>query len=206
MPEMRSGLIALSDGVRAQFDTLGVPAVVTPVGWKYRSFVVNQGPGGAARVSFMPGKIDPSSPAPPKVADAGTFEQPTFTSNGGRFNGLNANPRRLIDWRRIVSLSVWAVDTTDTSNDELQFAALENLVEATYAAMHNAVDPVTGVNVGLADINITQAVYTRPPVEGAFGMELVAYFEHLGPLYDNPIGIVIPTANPITRQFEDQLT
>jgi hypothetical protein len=199
MTIIRSGLIALSDGVRAQFASLGVTATVTPVGWKYRTFVINQGPGGANRVCFMPGKIDPSSPNPPKVLDAGVFEPPRFGNAGAGLG--NANPRRLVSWRRVVSVCVWAVDTTDTSNDELQFAALENLWEQTYAAMHNAVDPVSGVNVGLADVDFTDCVITRPPVEMAFGLELVAYFEHKGPLYDNAIATAFPSPLIVRNQL-----
>lgn len=186
----RSGLIALSDGVRAQFAQQGVQAVVTPVGWKYRSFQANQGPGGAQRVSFIPGKIDPTSPAPPKVIDGGTFDAARFGNAGAGLGG--ANPRRLITWRRLCSISVWAVDLTDVGNDEIQFAAVENLWESTYAAMHNAVDPVSGINVGLADIELGQCTITRPPVEQAFGLEIVVYFEHKGPLFDNVIPQVFP--------------
>lgn len=188
----RSGLIALSDAVRAYLPTIGVTTTVTPVGWRYRTFNVNQGPGGANRVSFIPGKIDPTSPAPPKVVDGGTFYQPKF-GNAGKPLGANANPRRLLSWERIVSLSVWAVDTTDTSNDELQLAALENLVEATFQAMHNGIDPVSGLNVGLADIEMQDSLIVAPPVEQSFGREFILYFLHKGPMYDAPIPTVVVT-------------
>ena len=179
----RSGLVALSDGVRAFFAANGVAATVTPVGWRYRSFQVNQGPGGGSRVCFIPGKIDPTSPAAPKVVDAGTFEQPRLKT---------ANPRPLAQWSKVVTLSVWGVDTSDLENDELQLAATENLLESTYQAMHAAVDPVTGVNVGLADVVLRDAVWTLPPVELGFGREFVAYFVHRGPLFDLPIATTTP--------------
>ena len=191
----RSGLIALSDGVRAFFAANNVAATVTPVGWRYRSFQVNQGPGGGSRVCFIPGKIDPSSPGAPKVLDAGTFAPPRLSSPGPRAGGVTTgagNPRPLVSWKKVVSLSVWAVDTTDLGNDELQLAALENLVESTYQAIHNAVDPVSGQAVGLADIELTDAVWNLPPVERAFGRELVAYFIQSGPLFDLPIDYTTP--------------
>jgi len=193
----RSGLIALADGMRAYFEAQRIPAVVTPVGWKYRSFVINQGPGGGSRVCLIPGRIDPSSGTPPKVIEAGTFKQPMFGDAGS--NGGYANPRRLIEWDRTVSLCVWGVDTTQLDNDEAQYAALEDLVEATYQALHNAVDPVTGINVGLADVVLQDAVFTLPPVELAFGRELVGYFQHKGPLFDVADRIVTPKG-AIVRQ------
>lgn len=199
-PKPRSGLIALADGMRAYFAQQKVPAVVTPVGWKYRSFVLNQGPGGGSRVCLIPGKIDPSAGTPPKVSEAGRFSQPHFGDAGS--GGGYANPRRLANWERVVTLSVWAVDARDLRNDELQFAALEDLVEATYQAMHNAVDPVTGINVGLADVVLEDAVWVLPPAEIAFGRELVAYFRHFGPLFDAGDNVVTPkpaiARNPAT--------
>jgi hypothetical protein len=94
------------------------------------------------------------------------------------------NPRPLRSWHKIVSVSIWGVDTTDTSNDELQFSATEQLLEWTVQAMQSAVDPVTGIAVGLADVEISDAVWTLPPVDRAFGRELVLYFVHHGPLFD----------------------
>ena len=192
---IRSGLIALADGMRAYFAKFNVPAVVTPVGWRYRTFQMNQGPGGGSRVCLIPGKIDPSQPGVPSVLDAGTFAQPRLATPGPRLGGalsLGGNPRPLASFHKIVSLSIWAVDPTDTSNDELQFAALEGLLDWTYQAMHNAVDPVTKKNVGLGDIDLTDAVWTTPPVERAFGRELVAYFLHHGPILDQAVGITTP--------------
>lgn len=186
----RSGLVALADGMRSYFEANEIPAVVMPVGWKYRAFLVGQGPGGGSRVCLIPGKLDPTAGTPPKVTEAGTFKQPAFADAGT--GGGNANPRRLIEWVRTVTLSVWGVDVEHLNDDEAQFHATENLLEWTYQAMHAAVDPVTGINVGLADVVLKDAVWVIPPVEQGFGRELVAYFEHHGPLFDLPDAIATP--------------
>jgi hypothetical protein len=186
---IRSGLIALSDGLRAFFAANAVPAIVTPVGFRYRTFQTNQGPDGGSRVCLIPGKIDPTSPAPPKVLEAGTFRGASQSANRSGPGG----PRPLATWDRIVSLSVWGVDPSDTSNDELQLAATENLLEWTYRGLHAAVDPVTGKNVGLSAVELQDAAWVAPPVERAFGRELVAWFVHSGPLYDLVPRLTFPT-------------
>jgi hypothetical protein len=195
---VRSGLIALSDGMRAYFQQWQVPAVITPVGWRYRTFQMNtQSPGGGSRVCLIPGKIDPSQPGVPKVLEAGTFTQPALSSPGPRMGPATSNtnnPRPLAAFHKIVSLSIWAVDPSDTSNDELQLAALENLLDWTYQAMHNAVDPVTKTPVGLANLELQDAVWTLPPVDRAFGRELVAYFVAHGPIFDQAQAIITPQA------------
>ena len=186
---IRSGLVALSDGVRAFFADHQVPAIVTPVGWRYRTFQTNQGPGGGSRVCLIPGKIDPSSAGPPKVADAGSFVGASQSAN----RAGNGGPRPLATWAKIVSLSVWAVDPSDPSDDQLQFEASENLLEWTYRALHAAVDPVTGRNAGLGGVQLQDAAWVLPPVERAFGRELVAWFVLSGPLYDLVPRIAFPT-------------
>lgn len=192
---IRSGLIALSDGVRAYFAANSVPAVVTPVGWRYRTFQINQGPGGGSRVCLIPGRIDPTAPAPPKVVDAGDFAGASMSANRSSPTG----PRPLVTWRKVISLSVWGVDTSDTSNDELQLAATENLFEWAYRALHSAVDPVTGQSVGLQQLALQDAQWVLPPVERAFGRELVAWFVLSGPLYDVIPSIGYPAAGLFTK-------
>lgn len=197
-PRVRSGIIALSDGVRAFFAANAIPAVVTPVGWRYRGFQMNESaPGGGSRVCFIPGKIDPTAPASPKVLDAGIITQPTLTTPGPRLGGVQSgvgNPRPLAAFHKILSISIWGVDTSDTSNDELQLAATEQLLDWTYAAMHNAVDPVTGKIVGMLDIELTDAQWVVPPVDRAFGRELVLFAIAHGPIFDLPIGYTTPQA------------
>lgn len=192
----RSGLIALSDGVRAFFQANSVSASVPPVGWRYRSFQVNQGPGGGSRVCFIPGKIDPTAPGVPKVLDAGQITQPRQAgASGPKVGGPGVyagNPRPLRWWHKVVTVSIWGVDISDPSNDELQLAATEDLFEATIQAMHHAVDPVSGSAVGLADIEITDAQWVLPPVEMAFGRELVLFIVQNGPLFDLPVETTTP--------------
>lgn len=192
---IRSGLVALADGMRAYFEAHQVAATIPPVGWRYRTWQINQGPGGGSRVCLIPGKIDPTAPGPPKVLDAGQITQPWLSTPGPRLGGPSTgagNPRPLRSWHKIVSLCVWGVDTTALDEDEKQLIAVENLFEWAIRAMHNAVDPVSGLNVGLADVELTETIWTKPPVDQAFGQEIVAYFIHHEPVFDVPIDVTTP--------------
>lgn len=193
----RSGLIALADGVRAYFEAQEASAVVTPVGWRYRTFQLNQGPGGGSRVCFIPGRIDPAMPGAPKVMPAGAILQPSTSSPPGvpRVGGIQAgvrNPRPLRNWDKIVSVSIWGVDGTDVNNDELQLAATEDLLELTIRAMHFAIDPVTKIPVGMANVLPDEAVWVLPPGERSFGREIVLFMTQPGPLYAPAKDIATP--------------
>lgn len=175
-----SGIIALANGMRNYITGLGVSnVVVTPCGWTQRPRILNQGTPGANRILLIPGK------EPGSAAGAGGVltrdSRPTVN-----------NPRALLTWRKDITMSVWAVDVTDTHNEELQIAALENLLELAVQAAHSAVDPDTGVNVGLAAIEWGAVRYTIPPSEMAFGKELLVEFVHKCPIFDQPVGLAHP--------------
>src|SRR5581483_465297 len=124
--------------VQQYFTAQGITAKVD-FGRKARDKVVNQGPGGANRVVFMPG--DPGG-------SAGKI-------SGARQN-VGQNPRPILTWEKLLTVSVWAVDTSDPANELLQFAAVEALFEATVAAIRSCAH---------ADGRIGDPKWTTPPIE-----------------------------------------
>lgn len=180
----RSGLIALSDGVRAYFAQNEVPAEVTKVGLKYRTFRVNQGPGGGSRVCIIPGEFD--GDLAPKPARFGKLKKPRHNATE------DGNPRALAWWEKPFTVSIWGVDLTDLGDEEKQLQATEDLFELTVRALRAAFDPVTQQPVGLADIVEGPVVLNRKEVERNFGFELLAQFTHNGPLFDSEVEIGFP--------------
>lgn len=176
-----SSLIALANGARAFFVAHSVSAVVTPVGQKQRFRVINQGPGGGSRVVFMPGAVDASGAL--KSYDGGSLMSPKIN---------RVNPRPLVHWDRINTISVWGVNAASPQDEELQLAATEDLFEWVVRAVHNAVDPGTGSPVGLANVVWGDVMWTTPPMDGAFGKELLVTFRHNAVLFDTPIDTTTP--------------
>jgi len=177
----RSGLIALSDGVRAYFEANRIDASVPAVGWRQRTMWTNEGPGGGSRVIFMPGQFDGGLDSRP--LKGGSFHKARQTHD---------DPRPLVWWARLATLSVWAVDPDRPDDEELQIAATEDLLEKAVSAAHNAIDPVTGSPVGLADLIWGDLTWVRPPSDAAFGREILLTFTHGSALFDLPIGIATP--------------
>lgn len=165
---------ALARGVRAYFAVNNISASVPAVGWVQYWRQDNQGPGDASRVCFLPGKVDLTAGGPPKIVEAGEFSKPRFHQG---------SPRELERLRQIVTLAVWGVDNDALDDEEAQREATMTLYEQTRGAMHSAVDPVTGVNVGLADIVMQAPFWVRPPLEQAFGMVFGAYFVLSGSIF-----------------------
>jgi hypothetical protein len=173
------GLIALANGMRKYFETYGISANIATCGWNQRPQILNQGAGQANRVLLIPGK-QPSGSA----GAGGTLTRDSRPST--------TNPRALLTWRKDVTMSVWAVDTTDTHNEELQIAAAEQLLEYAIQAAHSAVDPDTNVNVGLAAIEWGSVRYTIPPGEMRFGNEILVEFVHKCPIFDQTLSLAYP--------------
>lgn len=116
-----SSIIALADGVRARFKGINPNVVVAVTGWRARFQHLNQGSPIANRVCFIPGRAN-GTDAP--------LQRPRTTST---------NPRDLARWDRIITVSVWACDTTKLADDQAQIGAVENLLEQTIQAIHKAV-------------------------------------------------------------------
>lgn len=183
-----SGIVALSDGVRAYFaqpylvtyfQTLGVSLpVVGTCGWKQREQILNvaSGPPGQVnrRVLFMPGT---------EGGDEGATTQPRRTSG---------NPRTLLTWNRIVTASIWAVDTSDGANEEAQIAAADNLFEMTVQALQQ---------FAAADFVVDGAVRRDPKTSKnlPFGREVLFQFIHREPLFDIPQQVVMGVTPTVER-------
>jgi hypothetical protein len=143
------------------------PPVVGTSGWKQREQQLNQskGPGNRAnRILLIPGN---------ERGEEGDFVQAKHRTS---------NPRRLWTWERIVTASIWQVDSSDRANEELQLNAsflllvlftqgMQFLRSADYVYRSAHRDPVMSANV-------------------QFGRELLVEFIHRQPLNDMPQTVV----------------
>ena len=107
-----SGLLALKIISRNIFLIQDIPAEVF-LGLRARNWWQK------SRVVLMTGKFDGSDT--PRPMAAGQFGPPTKKSSN--------NPRELAEWNREVTVSIFAVDPTNTTSEEAQNTALENLIE-----------------------------------------------------------------------------
>jgi hypothetical protein len=159
-----AGPVPIPDIV-ALLASYGMPApLVGTTGWKQRQRILNQGVGQANRVLFMPGDD--------KGAE-GDLVQPRRT---------NGNPRALWKWERIVTASIWAVDSTDTANEELQIQASSNLFQLTTQAIQ-----------WFASADYVMRRVRRDPLVSEnlpFGREILVELIHREPLFDIPQKVV----------------
>lgn len=195
------GLIALASAVRADFALRavtmnGVLVAVPPVGLKSRSLWT------FPRVVFIPGKFD--GVLPPKPLEEGRLVPPEHTKAD--------NPRELVTWERISTISVYASDKTDVQNEELQISACTWLLEQALQSMVNAYTPNLKVPegdnrefgfTGQGSLAFDSSPVTRvyPPVEFPHGAELLVSFTQRGPLFDVLLNVVTPTVQVITKTF-----
>lgn len=192
-----SATVAMVHGMRAYLKAIGVDANVTACGWKERPQQINQGPGGANRIVLYPGR-KPGG----ETAAAGELTRENRPST--------TNPRALITWRKLMTMSIWAADTSNLQDEELQIAAVEQLLEWAIQAAHYAVDPATQVAVGVANLEWGSLEYTIPPVNMRFGQEIMLEFTQKCPLFDQTIGIAFPKpgiirgTKPITAPIPEE--
>lgn len=170
-----AGLTALAAGMQAYFVKFGFTTVVD-FGWRARSSVLNQGPGGANRIVIVPGD--------PKSGKGGPLK---------RGRQAQTNPRVLFEWDALATLSIWGVDTNDTNDERLQYAATVNLLEVTMRALQNAVDPITLTPVGVANLTLGEPSWSVENTEMYFGRELLLPITQKGPLLDRVIDTIQPT-------------
>jgi len=188
--ELVDGLAALRSGVEAYFKAYGITARVD-IGWTRRYQQDNQGPGGAARVLFIPGDIDPS-PGAPKTVDGGTIDR------DGTQNAIGLDPQlRALAWHHAVyTCSVWAVSKDKPQDEQMQILATKALLQQTIRAMHNATIVVAQAAPQLVGFgNITEwgrFMWTLPPGQMAFGREATFRFVMTEPLFDAEIGKAYP--------------
>ena len=188
-----SGLLALKSSLKEYFLIQDIPAEVF-LGLRARNWWQK------SRVVLMTGKFDGSDT--PRPMAAGQFGPPTKKSSN--------NPRELAEWNREVTVSIFAVDPTNTTSEEAQNTALENLIEWTIQGLWTATvapQPVGALlanlkapNVGGPSIEWGDSLWMQPPLEGAFGRELLLYITYRTPFYDQTqgtqtvkIGAITPT-------------
>lgn len=136
-----------------------VAPLVGTTGWKQREQQLNQGPGQANRVLFIPGTF-------PDGADQGRM-LPPVRRKGPYY-------RVLATFRRIVTVSIWAVDNAapgNLDNEELQIVAIGRLRSLVFAALHS---------VALGDFRREGPVKRDPSTSKnmSFGIEELYQFEH----------------------------
>lgn len=151
-------IVALTNDVREYFEQHGVTASVL-FGRKPRAQQMNQGVGQANRVIFQPGD------------DGGKFGKLAGTHQPG-LRSDQGNARSLVNFQCLLTVSVWAVDTTNLNDEGAHMCAAEDLFEHVVRAM--------------ADLRHGQHVWgamtiTPPPSERVFGVELRAELEYRFP-------------------------
>ncbi len=176
----KSGLLRLRNAVAAYFELFQVPAVVAPVGLKYRSFALNQAaPGGANRVVFIPGEFDGSNA--PKARKYGEI------SRSSRNHASVDNPREIASWDRPITISCWSAPVPGAPRDEGETIGLaEDLLEKVVRAVHES---------GLSDITWGGVIINAPATENGFGVELLLAATQRGPLF----GVTLEYAQPTPK-------
>jgi len=173
---------ATVDAQKTKANPLPIQATVS-FGWRAREMILNQGPGGANRIVVIPG--DPQS------GSAGQFT---------RGHQVSSNPRTLLTWHKLATLSVWGVDTTGLQDEAKQAAATETLVELAVQALHNAIDPATGDLLGVANITWGSPRWGAPAnTNQYFGRELLIPFTQRGPLFDQAFAVTTTAKAVINR-------
>jgi hypothetical protein len=180
MPQ--SGLSSLVRAIEYYFSQIALEA---RVGFGLRS----RNEWARSRVVVIPGRFDGS--AEPRPMAGGRFGAPKQKAS--------VNPRELACWTREITFSIFAVDPSDVRNPDVQNAALEDLVEALQQAIWGAIDPTTpagatpGTPPGMAAIEFGDSIVMVPPVEGAYGLELLQQATMLTPLYARTQAVAFPT-------------
>lgn len=187
---MRSGLVALVAGVRTYLTVNGVDATVA-LGWKARARVGNQGPGGANRIVFTP-----SDDAGNGGRIVGT-QQPGQRAVGGSGTPQTAtgSVRALYDWQRVCVVSVWAIASAATGDEDARDAAQLEASESLVEWMMRAVQASGRANIQFGDVRWTI------PDERSYGIEALVGLTFRHPIFDVPNEIVRPTP-VITQDLE----
>ena len=175
---------ATVDAQKTGANPLPIQASVS-FGWREREKIINQGPGGASRIVVIPGN--------PRTGAAGKFTRGHQTSS---------NPRVLLTWSKLATLSVWGVDTTSLTNEAKQAVATETLVELAVQALHNAVDPDTGDPLGVGNITWGDPEWGAPSnTNQYFGRELLISFTQHGPLFDQAYAVITNATAVVSREL-----
>jgi hypothetical protein len=181
---LKSGFKHLADGVQAFLTRHGVNSVVER-GWKRREMQINQGPGRANRVIFMPsdksgmgGEI--VSPHRHRGQQPIFDESVTPRKHEGYLTALNDNRRPLL-------VSIWSYDRDRPNDQGAQVDAVDELFEWVMRAVNGTVH---------ADAAWGRWSYTVPE-ERAFGLEILAELTFQHPFFDVPAEVAFPAARVV---------
>ncbi len=189
-PLARSALVALKRAIAADFKAHSVDAAVY-LGLKYRNTW------DTSRVVLIDGEF--SGEGAPKALAAGQLLAPGQKAS--------FNPRELAAWPRPVTLSIRGVDKSAVDDEDAQTEAQEALVEATIQAVWNAVDPKSGRAVGQANIeDWGPMLWVQPPVQQAFGKELLVGIVLRCVFFDRAQQVVVPSAAAPSRTLLNTAT
>lgn len=180
----RSGLLALRRALRQYFEVQDVEAEVL-LGMAARGLWAR------SRVVLIHGQFDGSEA--PKSMRGGTLGPPTKKQS--------FNPRELAEDNLQLTVCIFAVDREHLTDEEAQEAALENLVESTIQGLWNAIDPVSGFNVGGPAIEWGDYLLVQPPVQLAYGRERLQYCTWRSPFFDIAQTVVFPTVTTLTKEL-----
>jgi hypothetical protein len=153
------------------------PPQIGVTSYNAREQQLNQGVGQANRVVFMPGSWPDGSNQGvlvPAVRRKGIYER------------VNAT------WERIVTASVWAVDSTEPANQEKQIQAVSSLLNTLHTALREEL---------LGDFPGTGEIFRDPKVGSgnqAFGMELLFQFIFRCEMRGFPVNV---SGVPVTPVF-----
>lgn len=181
----KSGLVALADQIRTYFENNGIAAKVL-LGLKARNLWDEP------RVVIVDGLFDGS--LQPKTLDAGQLTDPV--------KAASYNPREIAAWERPITFCVRGVDPTELENEAAQIEAQENLIESTLQAIRSGINPQATnlpTRPGGANVKFAKAVWVHPPVEFAYGKELLVQATLAANFYDLPQQISFPSINPFSK-------
>lgn len=170
----KSGIVALRNGVERYFQSYSVPAIVAPVGLKYRSFTINQASiSNANRVVFIPGEFD-------GAAKGGSRRYGSLNRNN-RNSASVVNPRELLSWDRPITISVWSAPQKGSAENEQDSVALvEDLLEQV----------VRGVQYAAMATVEWGAVVISTAADVQFGTELLVSLIQTGPIFDITLDVI----------------
>jgi hypothetical protein len=184
---IRSGLEALVDDVGAFFKANSMTAVVA-FGQKERTKQINQGPGTANRVVFIPHDEQGDGGELLEEGSPGAWRE--IRDAAGVLVG---RVRQAGIWERVVGVSVWGYDPT-TDTERAHYAAVEALLERTRAAIK-----WSQAGGGNARWDRTKTRWTVAPVELKHGAEVQVWFRLRTPLFDVAEAVGFPQGTAVAR-------
>lgn len=184
--EFKSGLVFLVRSVRTYFETYGVTATVA-LGQRAYGSQINQGPGGANRVTFL--GHDESGKSGKLTQPLGPGERTIRNDQGVRIGST----RSLRSWVRTITACVWVPGGPGADEEDIE-DALYALLESTNQAINHT---------GFAMIEPSDVTTTVDPKELSYGRELKFSFTMNLPLYDLQNTVAYPTLGTITKKLDE---